>query len=400
MSSILGTDGVIETDANGPVVAAPRSEEECALILAAAHEEGWTVRLDGRASWIPPDAPADLAISTRMLVGISDFSPADLVLTARAGTPLDDIQDAAGREGMWIALDPPGADRSIGSVVSTGTAGPLRTGFGAVKSRILGLTFITADGRIARVGGRVVKNVAGFDLTSLLVGSFGAFGLITSAHVRLNAIPKADLTLIARQSRDVLLRGALAILAGGHTPAALELISPDPTRPESWTLAVRVLGPPSAVFADRAKITACVPQCDFEVLDRDSATRFWAAAAMEVTKHTTTIRMGSRPSELPQALDLMFSQLGGEAGVSLSTSILAGVTRWSSSDAATPRIRDLRLLASRHDWPVTLERAPWSVREKTGHYGAYRDGVGGLVASLRVVFDPAGALVVPQNGTP
>ena len=395
--SIMGADGLIAIDAHGVTEVSPQSEEECALILAAAHEESWSVRFAGGGGWIRPDAPADLAISTRLLTGITDHCPADLVLTARAGTPLDDLQDAAANEGTWIALDPPGARRSIGSVVATGTAGPLRTGYGPVKGRILGLTLITADGRIVRVGGRVVKNVAGFDITSLAVGSFGAFGLITSAHIRLNALPTADVTLIASAPRDMLLEGAQAVLSAGVDLAALELFSPETTNPGTWTLSVRVVGSVAAVAAEQVSVIEAVPRIEFDVLDGDRAARFWASALSGATVPPTTVRMGCLPSELGQALDLLTAQLGEEGDTSVSVSVLAGVTRWSCS-TSSQQLENLRLLASRHDWPVTLERAPWEVRHSVGHYGAYRDGVGGLVTSLRGVFDKRGGLVVPLGG--
>jgi glycolate oxidase FAD binding subunit len=397
--SIVGADGTIDVDEQGCVAVAPRSEEECALILAAAHQESWRVRFDGRGSWIKPDAPTELAISTRLLEGATDLSPADMVLTARAGTRLEDLQNAAADEGMWIALDPPGAARSIGSIVATGTVGPLRNGFGTVKSRVLGLTLITADGRIVTVGGRVVKNVAGFDITSLTVGSFGAFGLITSANIRLNALPKTDITLTARAPLALLLNGAQAILSTGQTPAAFELFSPEQNNNSGWTLAIRLLGSEATVSTDRAAIIASVPQIEFDQMDRESSCSFWASASTRVTERSTTVRMGSQPSELARALALMSEQLGDTTDGFVAVSVMAGVTRWSS-DASTQQLQNLRLLAARQNWPVTLERAPWEVRQTVGHYGAYREGVGKLVTSLRHVFDPRDGLVCPLDGTP
>jgi glycolate oxidase FAD binding subunit len=397
--SIVGADGFIDVDEQGCVVVAPRSEEECALILAAAHQESWRVRFDGRGSWIKPDAPTELAISTRLLEGATDLSPADMVLTARAGTRLEDLQNAAADEGMWIALDPPGAARSIGSIVATGTVGPLRNGFGTVKSRVLGLTLITADGRIVTVGGRVVKNVAGFDITSLTVGSFGAFGLITSANIRLNALPKTDITLTARAPLALLLNGAQAILSTGQTPAAFELFSPEQNNSSGWTLAIRLLGSEATVSTDRTAIIASVPQMEFDQMDRESSCSFWASASTRATERSTTVRMGSQPSELARALALMSEQLGDTTDGFVAVSVMAGVTRWSS-DASTQQLQNLRLLAARQNWPVTLERAPWEVRQTVGHYGAYREGVGKLVTSLRHVFDPRDGLVCPLDGTP
>jgi glycolate oxidase FAD binding subunit len=397
--SIVGADGFIDVDEQGCVAVAPRSEEECALILAAAHQESWRVRFDGRGSWIKPDAPTELAISTRLLEGATDLSPADMVLTARAGTRLEDLQNAAADEGMWIALDPPGAARSIGSIVATGTVGPLRNGFGTVKSRVLGLTLITADGRIVTVGGRVVKNVAGFDITSLTVGSFGAFGLITSANIRLNALPKTDITLTARAPLALLLNGAQAILSTGQTPAAFELFSPEQNNSSGWTLAIRLLGSEATVGTDRAAIIASVPQIEFDQMDRESSCSFWASASTRATERSTTVRMGSQPSELARALALMSEQLGDTTDGFVAVSVMAGVTRWSS-DASIQQLQNLRLLAARQNWPVTLERAPWEVRQTVGHYGAYREGVGKLVTSLRHVFDPRDGLVCPLDGTP
>jgi glycolate oxidase FAD binding subunit len=172
--SLLGADAAVETDATGMPRVAPRSEEAVAAVLTAASEAGWRVRVEGTGSWMPPDADADLAVTTRNLTAITYLDAADLVATGEAGAVWGDFRRALADRGAWLALDPPGSGRSVGSVVATGTAGPLRGGFGNVRDHLLGLTLVTGDGRIVRPGGRVVKNVAGFDITKLAVGSFGA----------------------------------------------------------------------------------------------------------------------------------------------------------------------------------------------------------------------------------
>jgi len=392
--SIVGAGGVVDVDATGCVQVAPESEEECALLLAVAHRERWSVRFCGCGNWIPLDAPADLAMSTKRLRAISDLSAADMAMTAQAGSPLGDLQAAAAKQGTWIALDPPGGTRTLGSILSTGTAGPLQTGFGTVRNRILGLTFVTADGRLIRVGGRVVKNVAGFDLTSLLIGSFGAFGLITSAHIRLNAVPAADITSVARADRDTLLDCARIILSAGVTPAAMELVAPDTHERDGWALSVRVTGSEAAVAADHKDVVDAVPQFAFEELDDASASRFWQSTLNAATDKSTTIRLGSLQSDIGPALDSLKAELDGETGAVVSTSVLGGVIRWSCNTSAE-RIRNLRTRATDRGWPVTLERAPWEVRNNVGHYGAYRDGVERIVGSLRGVFDDRGILTVP-----
>ena len=138
---------------------------------------------------------------------------------------------------MWLALDPPGRpERSIGSVVATATAGPLRHGFGPVRDHVLGCSVATGDGRLVNAGGRVVKNVAGYDLTKLQVGGFGGFGIIAEVHLRLRALPRADVTLLARGARDALTSGARDIVAANLLPAALELLSPALAAEADWVL--------------------------------------------------------------------------------------------------------------------------------------------------------------------
>ena len=394
--SIVGNDELINVGPDGSVEVAPRSEQECAVILAAAHEDSWSVFFRGGGGWIKPDVPSPLIVSTEHLTGITDLSPADLVMTARAGSPLKDLQAAAANEGTWITMDPPGANRTLGSVLATGTAGPLRTRFGGVRSRILGLTAITADGRIVRFGGRVVKNVAGFDITSLLVGGFGAFGLITSAHIRLNAIPAVDVTLTARHHRNSLLEGARAILSSGVTPAAMEVLSHDASDPDGWCLAVRIVGSEAAVAADLRNIKTTLPQLVLDSMEGLASGQFWTSESAQVARQPVTVRVGALPTELESALEMLSTEMNGMPGATASITVLAGVCRWSCS-ASIEQLSHLRHAAARNSWPVTLERAPWEIRSAVGHYGAYDRGVGNLVESLRSVFDQRRIFAVPLS---
>src|SRR3954467_15871191 len=239
LRALLGTTGV-ERDGDGVPRATPDSPDALTLVFRLAHEEGWKIRVEGRGTWLPAYQTADLAVSTRGLEHIVSVSPADLVATVQAGTSLEALRRRLADYGMWLALDPPGRpERSIGSVVATATAGPLRQGFGPVRDHVLGCTVATGDGRLVNAGGRVVKNVAGYDLTKLQVGGFGGFGIITEVHLRLRALPRADVTLIARGARDVLTASARDITAAGITPAALELFSPALAAESEWVLAAR-----------------------------------------------------------------------------------------------------------------------------------------------------------------
>lgn len=390
LRSLLGADAAIGTDAAGLPRVAPRSEEAVALVLGTAASEGWRVRIEGTAGWMPPDAAADVALTTGQLTQIPHLDASDLVATVQAGVVWNDLRRALADHGTWTAIDPPGSGRSLGSVVATGTAGPLRGGFGNVRDHLLGVTLVTGDGRVIRPGGRVVKNVAGFDLTKLAAGSFGAFGLLTSVTLRLRAVPRADLTLVGSGQRDALLTAAQAILETGTTPAALEVLSPRAARANDWMLAVRLVGSDPEVDAARVAVGGAVA-LPLHELPVQEAARLWPEALAGATLGGSTLRLGTLPTSLDDALDLVEHHLPEGW---LSVGVGAGIVRWSG-DATAERLKLLRRAAAQQEMPLTLERAPWEVRAQTGHFGAYREGVGRLVSALRHTFDPAGVLVVP-----
>jgi glycolate oxidase FAD binding subunit len=250
---------------------------------------------------------------------------------------------------------------------------------------------VTGDGRIVRPGGRVVKNVAGFDLTRLAAASFGAFGLITTVHLRLRSVPRADVTLVRSGQRDQLLQQALAIREAGESPAALELASPGATGRPEWTLALRLLGSEAAVQESRRAVTSVVRT--LEELEPNAGAQFWTTLSGSATRAPVTLRIGAPAPGLADAMDLVAHHLDDAC---LIATVVGGALRWSGS-APPDRIRLLRAAAAQRELPITVERAPWPTLKAVGHFGAYREGVGRLVESLRRVFDPTGVLVFPAG---
>jgi len=376
-------------DAQRPVVS-PSDDAQCALLLRTASLEGWKVAIAGAQTWdTPPDA--DVILSTSRLTTFGPIDAADLVATVAGGVRWSTLRQALADQGVWLAQDAPGADRTLGSILATGTAGPLRAGFGMARDHVLGLTLVTGDGRVIHAGGRVVKNVAGYDLAKLALGSFGAFGVITSVHIRLRAVPRADTTLITEGMRDALLEAGRAMQSAGLCPAALELLSPTAGRATQWTLAVRLLGTDAEVSAERDAVGAAAP-LPWTTLPPARAGAFWPRTEGAVLERPVTLRIGAAPSSLEQALDLVALHLDERVADWITTTLPAGVIRWSG-DAQPHELRRLRNAAAQLEWPLTLERAPWELRAAVGHFGAYREGVGYLVQRLRAAFDPAGVLV-------
>jgi glycolate dehydrogenase FAD-binding subunit len=393
LRALLGTTGV-ERDANGISRATPDSSDALSLVCRLAHEEGWKIRVEGRGTWLAPDAPSDLVVSTRGLEQIISVSPADLVATVQAGTPLEALRRRLADYGMWLALDPPGRpERSIGSVVATATAGPLRHGFGPVRDHLLGCSVATGDGRLVNAGGRVVKNVAGYDLTKLHVGGFGGFGIIAEVHLRLRALPRADVTLLARGARDELTSVARDLVAANLLPGALELLSPALAAEADWVLAARFLGTDAAVQADVRQLGS-LGDLTWAPLPADRTAAFWGVAARGTLGGPITIRLGVLGDGVDEVIDLLAHDL--DEGL-ISAGAGLGMIRWTG-DAPLERLRALRRAAASREIPMTLERAPWAMRRALGHFGAYREGVGKIVGRLRGTFDPGQCLTVALEG--
>jgi FAD/FMN-containing dehydrogenase len=393
LRALLGTSGV-ERDADGLPRATPDSADALSLVCRLAHEEGWKIRVEGHASWLPPDAPADLAVSTRALDQVLSVSPADLVATVQAGAPLEALRRRLADEGMWLALDPPGRpERSLGSVLATATAGPLRHGFGPVRDHVLGCTVATGDGRLVKAGGRVVKNVAGYDLTKLQVGGFGGFGIIAEVHLRLRSLPRADVTLLARGPRDTLTAAARDLVQAQLLPGALELLSPALGADADWVLAARFVGTDAAVQSDVRRV-ASIGDLAWTPLPADRTAAFWGLVARGSLGGPITLRLGVLGGGIDDTLDVLAHDL--DEGL-VAAGPGAGLIRWTG-DAPVERLRALRRTAAGREIPMTLERAPWPVRRALGHFGAYREGVGQLVGRLRETFDPGQCLSVALEG--
>src|SRR5260221_1402085 len=298
VTALLGEGAVLEPSPDRVPRIAPGSPDAVALLLGTAHQEGWRVRVEGAGTWLPSDAPADLALTTRRLDRVPAIEPQDLTATAEAGIGLDQLRQQLADRGAWLAIDPPGlAGRTFGSIVATATAGPLRQGFGPVKDHLLGVTFVTGDGRMVQSGGRVMKNVAGYDLTRLQAGGFGAFGVIVLVHLRLRALPRADVTHVLEGSRDEFTQLAEDIAAAGLTPAALELFSPALARRDRLALAVRLVCSPTLVASDELGLGAATGgRGRLTALRAEEAPGFWMRLAEGFPGRPGPFPIGGRPA--------------------------------------------------------------------------------------------------------
>jgi FAD/FMN-containing dehydrogenase len=221
LTQIVGDDNVSSN--NGSLIVTPASSEEISEILKLASAKRWTVLPAGGMTWLK--SPANLIISTRRLNRIIEHEPADLIAIAQAGVTLSDFNAKLAENGQWLPLDPPDDGRAtLGGVVATGIGGPQQFGYGRPRGSVIGMKVVLADGSRIKAGGRVVKNVAGYDLCKLFTGSYGSLGIITELNFKLRPRPAREATVIANGKDNDLLNSRRAIVEARLFPVAAEIV--------------------------------------------------------------------------------------------------------------------------------------------------------------------------------
>jgi glycolate oxidase FAD binding subunit len=220
-------------------VAAPASTAEAAALLTVAAKLGLTVVARGsgtRQHWGSPPIRCDLVVDTRRLDRVIEHAAGDLVVQVQAGVALDDLAAVLATAGQQLALDPiasaAGGTGTVGGVLATNSAGPLRFRFGAPRDLLIGITVVRPDGVVARSGGKVVKNVAGYDLGKLFAGSYGTLGLITEATFRLHPLPDVSTWLTLELADPQSAAEVVHVIAASPLwPSAVELDWPSADAP-------------------------------------------------------------------------------------------------------------------------------------------------------------------------
>ncbi len=257
------------------------------------------LRVVGAGTWLDAGRPTRSvsSISARELSGIVEYVPGDLTLTAGAGTTLGEIRAATAEHGQWLALDPCGSDDgTLGATLATASAGPLATAFGTARDLALGVQVVTGAGAVVRGGGRVVKNVAGFDLTRLFIGSWGTLGVITELTLRLHARPQCDETFVITLDDSAAVGRTRALLRSvPFTPYACEIVNAALARQlfgtERAAILFRLGGNDESVRAQRLAIAALG-----EPRPADAGT--WHELRQAEPEQAIVFRLSHMPSEL------------------------------------------------------------------------------------------------------
>ncbi|MBC3189547.1 FAD-binding oxidoreductase [Pseudonocardia sp. C8] len=263
-------------------------------------------------AWAEQPGHADLILDTTALSGVLTYNPSDMTVAVRAGTTLESLQAEVGEKRQRVAFDPARAGRgaTVGGLLATADGGPARHAFGALRDHVIGVTVVLADGTVARSGGHVIKNVAGYDLTKLFSGSFGTLGVLSEIVLRLHPRPRATATVEVEIPRTDAFAASQTIAAAGIEPAAVELLSLN--EPDSARLLLRFEGSPSGV-SERTSAVRGLSRYPVHLLDEEEAMRRWAEvdAVCIGEPGDTVVRFGARPAAAATTTARLAAEAGG-----------------------------------------------------------------------------------------
>ena len=357
----------------GRWVVSPGDQASVARVLAVCAELGLAVVPRGsgtKLGWGTPPTALDVVLDLTGLDRLVEHTAGDLVAVVEAGRLLDDLQAELARAGQWLAVDPPRRG-TVGGLVATGITGPARMAAGPVRDLVIGATVVRTDGVVAHSGGKVVKNVAGYDLGKLLTGSFGTLGVLTQVAVRLHPLPDRSTWVCVPVRSPAEAQDAVLRVAHSHLVASgVELDWRDGT----GDLAVRLDGIPNGVAARTADAEALLGA---EARAVEAAPDWWGAepASGEVLLKVTH-EVASLGAALAAAGD---AHTRGSAGVgTLYVSV--------GTDRAVDLITALRAAAPRFGGAVVVLDAPAEVKEQVDVWGPVR-GLD-LMRRVKDQFDP------------
>ena len=383
---------------------APADEAGVAAAVAAATAAREPLAIEGNGSKRRQLRPVQAArvLSTRNLTGITLYRPTELIISARAGTKLAEIEAVLAEGGQMIAPEPPsagclfgaGAQPTVGGVVATNLSGPRRITVGAIRDHVMGIRFVNGAGEVVRSGGRVLKNVTGLDLCKLLSGSHGTLGVITEVTMKVLPAPETSATLAIRVPD--LAAGVRALSAGlgspyGVTGAAL---LPDGLPAQGMQGPVAVLR-----LEDFASFVAYrVGRLRDELAPHGDATLIEDAASRAVWRGVRDIELGAaaedaiwRISVRPSAGPRVAAVLGAAFGARLLLDWGGGLV-WAAGPATEAAHRAVVQAATEARGTFALVRAPDALRAAVAVLPDEQPALAAIGARVKAALDPAGVL--------
>ncbi|MGH9453955.1 MAG: FAD-binding oxidoreductase [Terriglobia bacterium] len=399
----------------------PRTAEDVAAALSIASSWGLAViplRNMTKVDCGNPPSRYHIALCTKELNQVWHYEPDDLTISVEAGMKFGDLQHFLGRRGLWLPLDPAGGTRaSIGGMLAANAAGPLRIRYGAPRDMVIGMKFATPGGKVIKTGGRVVKNVAGYDLSKLLIGSLGTLGVIVEASFKLFPLPPKRQTLVFSAARLEAFRELRqAILGSPLAPMRMVLLNaearaiardepparePD-SRHELWVEvggSTSVLRRSAQILSDFGAHAGCQPdrldepascECWNRIADytlwkpEPGSDRVILKAALPIARSEEFLQSAYEESEHEECRLASFAQTGTGA-VLLCILTARNETRMASF------VSSLRATATRLGGAVTIASGPPALKRQVDSWGLPAADLTAM-RKVKQTLDPGGIL--------
>lgn len=337
-------------------VAAPTTVTGVSRVLAVASAHGLGVAPTGagaRLGWGAPPRRLDAVLSLARLDRVLAHEPADLTLSAECGVTLEALDAVLRPHRQFVPLDPARSHAStIGGLIATGAAGPYRARYGTMRDLLVGLTVVRADGTVVKGGGRVVKNVTGYDIPKLHVGALGTLGVVVEAHLRLHSRPAEERSWVfGFASAEAALEAALDIR---DTPVVLsrcQLVTADALRklgeaaPPGAALAMTIGSVPEAIRAQGAWVADICGRAGSPAIEVPEADAWWRRIAdvawPEGPASSLSVRIGTRPTDTVKALRAVEAVWPSAGGLRATADVADGVLHATTTSVDASRVKDM-----------------------------------------------------------
>jgi glycolate oxidase FAD binding subunit len=403
LQGIVGEEHVRETSDGDAVdgvepslVVEPGTIEETGEVMKLASREGLAVSPRGGGTKMGlgnPPREVDLVLSTARMDEVIEHVPGDQIVRVQAGLRLEDLQERLAESNQMLGLDPPEEGATIGGVVAANSSGPRRLRYGTVRDLIIGIRVVLADGTVAKAGGKVVKNVAGYDLSKLFTGSLGTLGVIAEANFRLHPIRETARTVFLEVDEHEKIANVTQELT--HSSFSQFVLDALEMRWEGdrGTLAALFEGIEPAVEAQSSTAAEVLrSHGETRVLGEDDGEAFWASFARRPWKTGDVgLKIGAPPADLTAVLASVLgaagragveARLSGHAGTGVTFAALSG-----SEDGLVEVVEEVREIRARRGGSVVVQEAPLTVKERLEVWGSGGDYLG-LTRRVKEKFDP------------
>lgn len=372
----------------------PHTINSLTQIVKSAYKNNCRIFPLGNGSkidWGSLEKNIDLVVSTHKINNIIDYAVEDLTITVEAGVKLADLQAILAKNQQFLPIDPSYPDNAtLGGIVATSDTGSWRQRYGGIRDLVIGLSFVRYDGEIAKAGGKVVKNVAGYDLMKLFTGSYGSLGIITEITLRLYPLPESSATIIITGESNNIAKARQAIVSSGLTPTAADLLSSSLVKSlnlgEEMALMIRFQSIKESVNQQVKQVESLAKELNLKVsrYNDNEEENLWKQVKEKVTIATSESAIIGKIGVLPSQSVNFFNTFNYHGFIHISSGL--GKIYLDKENPLT-LLNQMRNFCHENQGFMTILESPKIIKEKIEPWG-YLGNARVIMQQIKNKFDP------------